>query len=766
MSPARFSLTILLCLTLLASSGVSRSEETALDETNSWDFAPARDPFTPEALLDLRSLNETHSGETGFVKLSGDGNSFVRGDGQPIRFWAIGTDAIGFSPEDMDFHARWLAKLGVNLVRLHVTICDTKEGSQITDLNEEVVGGVHRFIKSCKDNGIYVLISPFYPHFDAPTSWGLAGDPKGALEGIIFFDPKLQDAYRHWTREFYTRKNPYTGLAIAEDPTVAILQVLNEDSLLFWTQQNLPEAQRVLLADQFSIWLSEKYGSVPKAWEAWGEGFKGKDPVDHLEAGRLAVLKVFELTRDPNPKTPALDARLRDTTEYIGHLQRDFYAAMGRHLREDLGCRQLLNATNWRTANDGKLKAVERWSYHALEIDAENEYVGSDYQHKGEADGYRIDAGHFLVNESVLGKPFELSTNFRLEEGHPFIVTETSWKNPNRYQSEGAFLGAAYQSLTGLDGICWFSAQTPYYENDPRKPFWNFNGSQSLHKWNFCWPMSVGMFPANALMYRQGYVAEGEPVVHEERSLDQLWNRESLRLPDNELYGDARHQDFLEKNWKPKGDAINPAAFLIGPVTSKLDRDPTATITQDLSQYLDLDLGIISSNTGELNWHYRDRLVTLNSLKAKGVSGFLKKNGGEFVLGAVTIRSTNDYATIQLVSMDGAPIKSSKRVLIQCGTAARLTGWRTEDAVETFGKGDDAYEVHGERILTIGGPPWRVENTYANIKIANPRLTKATLLDVNGYPVREIVTTRNAEVLEIPLPRNAMYVIVETEAHD
>ncbi|MEZ5433291.1 MAG: hypothetical protein R3F31_19445 [Verrucomicrobiales bacterium] len=60
---------------------------------------------------------------------------------------------------------------------------------------------------------------------------------------------------------------------------------------------------------------------------------------------------------------------------------------MRHYLRMELGCHQLLNASNWRTANDCPAQGLERWSYHALDIDAENEYVGSDYQHKGPNDG-------------------------------------------------------------------------------------------------------------------------------------------------------------------------------------------------------------------------------------------------------------------------------------------------------------------------------------------------------------------------------------------
>jgi hypothetical protein len=62
-------------------------------------------------------------------------------------------------------------------------------------------------------------------------------------------------------------------------------------------------------------------------------------------------------------------------------------------------------------ANDVRLKALERRTYRAMAFDAESGYYGSDYQHNGENNGYRIDPGHFLANESSLQKPLELTTN-------------------------------------------------------------------------------------------------------------------------------------------------------------------------------------------------------------------------------------------------------------------------------------------------------------------------------------------------------------------
>ena len=726
--------------------------ETVLDESNSWAFELPADPFGDDALLDLRPLNEAKSGQTGFIRKSADGNDFVRGDGAPIRFWAVGTDGHRMTPEEMDLHCRWLAKLGVNLCRLHVTVCVKKEGAAITDVNQEVIDGCHRFVKAAKDNGIYVLISPFYAHFDTPASWGLAGGKQDA-EGLIFFNPKLQAAYKEWTRAFYATENPHTGLPIARDPTVAILQIHNEDSLLFWTQQRIQGPQLELLSRRFGAWLTREHGDLARRLEAYG---KAREELDDPAKGVAGVMGVWHLTQQASGGRAL---RIRDQLRFFGELQRSFYADMGAYLRDELGCGQLLNATNWRTANDARLKAVERYSYHALDIDAENEYVGSDFQHKGPNQGYRIDPGDYLVNESVLPKPFEMCSNWTQEEGVPFIVTETAWKNPNRYQSEGPFLVAAYQSLNGVDAVCWFSCQTPRYETDPRKTFWRSGDQFSTHKWNHCYPAMMAGFPANALLYRRGDIRQPEPVVVDVRPMDDVWDRVPPRISDNETYGDQRDPPDLQPGWTAPPGQINRVAYLVGPVRSRLGGDPAASRAADLGRWFDPAKGVIRSVTGELMWNYRKELCAMNTPRAQGVTGFLARNGGRFPLGDVTIESGNDYATVNVVSLDGAPIATSAKVLVQVVTVNRLSGYRTKDATFRVGKGEGAYEVKGEQIERIGEPPFRIANTEVTVTVGNPSLVRATVLDINGYKAAEIPVENG----RVTLPKNAIHTILRRE---
>ncbi len=79
----------LAAMILLAATGAATAQGTrGKGQGETWPFLPERDTFRADALLDLRSMNEKVAGQGGFIRLSDDKNSFVRGDGTPIRFWA------------------------------------------------------------------------------------------------------------------------------------------------------------------------------------------------------------------------------------------------------------------------------------------------------------------------------------------------------------------------------------------------------------------------------------------------------------------------------------------------------------------------------------------------------------------------------------------------------------------------------------------------------------------------------------------------------
>ncbi|MFN4242518.1 MAG: hypothetical protein ACK4PI_04695 [Tepidisphaerales bacterium] len=719
-----------------------------------WAFEPDDDDFKPGALWDLRGLNERVAGETGFIRLSEDGRSFVRGDGTPIRFWGVVSDGIGFTPEQMETHCKFLAKRGINMIRLHLNLPDTSPGSRMDRLNQRDLDRTFRFISVARRHGIYITISPFWAHMRAPASWGIEDYADRQIWGLMFFNPDLQEAYRSWTRQLYTTVNPYTGLALKDDPAVAIVQVKNEDSLLFWTFQDVRPAQRRLIGRQFGQWAAGKYGSLEKAFEAWGgPTVEGDDPA----AGVVGFRLIWHLTQPP-PADPRQRQRLDDQTEFLARTQYNFYAMVEKHLRE-LGVRSLTNAMNWRSADPVLLDDAERWSYTAMSLPATNNYING--LHLGENNGYRIDPGHRFTNISALLTPTAFPGNLKQTAGRPMIVTESTWVHPNLYQSEGPLMVAAYFSLTGVDTMYWFAANTPTFLADPRRMFWRVGDSYALDKWSCSTPMLAAQWPAYALAFRKGYVKPADrPVVSEHRALTDLWQRRVPIISESGRFDPNRDEGSFAVQ-SPIKQEVDRLAFLVGPVEVTYDSDPARSVVTDLSPYIDRERGVVRSVTGELQLDHRRGVLTVDAPKLQAVGGFLKGAGGEFRTADVTFRSDNEYATLGVVPLDDQPIAASRKLLVQVGTTARLSGWTTRPERFRAGGRDDDPEVDGEVIVATGSPPWLVAHTLATLRVRNPHLSRATVTDINGYPAGDVPVRREGDTLVLELPKDAMFVVLQ-----
>jgi hypothetical protein len=735
---------------LLVGPSAARAQRAEPVGVGTWAFAYPADTARPGALLDLRFLNEKIAGESGFIKRSADGNGFVLGNGQPVRFWSVGTDIYRKSPDEMAKQARFLARIGVNMVRLHTQIAPDKDGP-ITAVNEKEIDGIWNCVAAMKKEGIYCTISPYWANGKKATEWGIDGYTGATdLWGVLFFNEKLQAGYKAWVKALYARTNPHTGLALAQDPAVALIQVQNEDGMFFWTMQGLHAPQKLALGRKFGQWLAQKYGSLAKAQAAW-EGAHADQ--DDLTKGVVGIYDTWMFTQ---PQTGGTARRLDDQTQFFAETQRKFYADIADYYRKDLGCKQLINASNWITADPIRLNDLERWTYTAADVLAVNKYTGG--VHTGENNGWRIDPGHHFTLNSCLLDPRTLPTNLKQVVGHPMLITESTWVSPEGCQTEGPFLMAAYQSLTGVDSLYWFDAgEATNYEADPYFNFLNLNGQHPLYKWTCATPTLMGSFPAAALMFRRGYVRQGTPAVHEERTLASMWQRQMPVIAEDKSFDPNRYTgNTVDRTTLQKG--VDPLAFLIGPVEVKYGGDPAKSTAVDTTKYIDAEAKTVKSVTGEIQLDYGNGICTVDTPRAQGVTGFLKKKG-LFTFADVSLRSANDYATLLVVPMDDKPIRESGKLLVQVGTYARPTGWQSKAA--DF-KSDDGKETfHGFEIVNTGKMPWQISSTQMTLAVKNARLHKATLLDAAGYPVREIAGTRQGDSFALTLPPNTMYLLLE-----
>ncbi len=719
--------------------------------TGTWPFTYPADTSRPGALLDLRFLNEKIAGETGFVKLSPDGSGFALGSGQPVRFWSVGSDIYRKSPEEMAKQARFLARIGVNMVRLHTQIAPDKDGP-ITAVNEKEIDGIWNCVAAMKKEGIYTTISPYWANGKKATEWGIDGYTGSTdLWGVLFFNEKLQVGYRAWVKALYARTNPHTGIPLAKDPAVALIQVQNEDGMFFWTMQGLHAPQKLVLGRKFGQWLTKKYGTLAKAGQAW-EGTHTDQ--DDFAKGSVGLYDTWMFTQ---PQTGGVARRLDDQTRFFAETQRQFYTDIADYYHKDLGCKQLINASNWITADPVRLNDLERWTYTAADVLAVNKYTGG--VHTGDNNGWRIDPGHHFTLNSCLLDPRALPTNLKQVVGHPMVITESTWVSPEGCQTEGPFLMAAYQSLTGVDSLYWFDAgEATDYEADPYFTFLNLKGSQHpLHKWTCATPTLMGSFPAAALMFRRGYIKQGAPAVHEERTLASMWQRQVPVIAEDKSFDPNRYSgNTVDRSNIQKG--VDPLAFLVGPVEVKYGGDPAKSTAVDMTKYIDAGAKTVKSDTGEIQLDYGLGICTVDTPKAQGVTGFLKKRGS-FNFTDVALRSANDYATLLVVTLDDKPIRESAKLLVQVGTYARPTGWQS---MPTDFKSDDGKETfHGFEIINTGKMPWQISSTQMTLAIKNPTLHRATLLDAAGYPVRQITGTRQGATFALALPANTMYLLLE-----
>jgi hypothetical protein len=726
---------------------------TGADPT--WAFNPKPDDFRADALLDLRYLNEKVAGESGYVKVDANGD-FILGNGKPARFWCVNSGVgrdkpftakpLGRKTEpDLARHARFLAKRGVNMNRLHAHV-NPEPGKPMASITESERDWIWRSVAAMKKEGIYSTLSPYWAiQAKIGKDWGIPshGADQNAF-GLLFFEPKLQKAYFGWLKALMAEKNPYTGVPLAQDPAVAIFQIQNEDSLLFWTIGNLKGEPKQILGKQFGTWLTKKYGSLAKAKTAWANEGSADD---NFSTGMVDFLPLWEMKEK---REGGRKQRLDDQLQFWTETMYNFNRATADYLRNELGYKGLINAGNWRTADTTLLNDAERWSYTANDVDAVNRYYGG--VHKGPNEGWAIVNGDKFTSPSVLLDPYQLPTNLKQTKGRPIIITESAWVFPQGYASEGPFLIAAYQSLTGVDGFYWFATGDDEW-SEPTSA----NGYMpSQSKWMFANPDMLGTFPAAALMYRQGYLRKGSPVVTEERSLKDIWQRRRPIIAEESGFDPNRDMGDVAPASAVK-TAVNPLAFLVGPVETVLGGDPAKTKALSLTPYVDMSAKTVKSITGEVTLDNEKGFCAIDAPSAQGVSAFFNRKSLHR-LTDVTISSQNEYGTVLVVAMDGQPIKSSKKVLVQVGTKTRPTNWKEKPVQVAL---DGGKTVPGFEVVDYGKAPWQVVKPNLTVIVKNAGLKKATALDANGNAVKAVPAEKTSAGFRLKFPEDTLYVVLE-----
>ncbi len=253
---------------------------------------PARDT---SAQLFLPAFPARPIGPEGFVTAGPDGHFAV--DGAPIRFFGTNVTTDGAFPDKAKawFIAGRLRKMGFNLVRFHHLDNPWsagslfEQGSDTRHLNPATLDRLHAFVAELKTNGVYINmnlhVSRTFKEVD-----GVAGaDSLPEMgKGVTYFDPQLRELQKEYARQLLTTPNPYTGLPLAADPVIAMVEITNENSLYrFWRDGKLKTyaaggelmvRHAALLDSRWNDFLLQKYASDTALAAAWGTPDGGAGP--------------------------------------------------------------------------------------------------------------------------------------------------------------------------------------------------------------------------------------------------------------------------------------------------------------------------------------------------------------------------------------------------------------------------------------------------------------------------------------------------------
>ncbi len=273
---------------------------------------------------------------------------FVRG-GQPIRFWGVNLTSDGAFPSATDASAvaRRLRLLGFNLVRFHhIDNPWSSTGSLFGGMpttrafNASALDRLERFIAELAVNGVYVNMNLNVSRTFRESDGVADADELPELgKAVTLFDPQLIALQKEYARALLTHVNPYTGRALVDEPALAMVEVVNENSLYEkWRHGalvaraeggELPERHARMLDSLWNTVLADRYGSTDALRAAWGDGTSdARATVGDFEGSAVAPWQTEQ------QGGAQVSATLDATDAYVG----------GQSVRVDVSA---VSGTNW-----------------------------------------------------------------------------------------------------------------------------------------------------------------------------------------------------------------------------------------------------------------------------------------------------------------------------------------------------------------------------------------------------------------------------------
>lgn len=685
--------------------------------------ARAQEDWTPVPIIwDDASPTLTHigrllldppAGRHGFLTVRGDGFRFQ--DGTPARFWGVNLSA-GANFPDHDVAERLaarLAKLGVNLVRLHhmdsapeprgiweQASRDTRHLS-LTQLDR-----LDYLVARLKAMGIHVDVNL---HVGRPFT-----EADGVVEAsriprlskfVTLFDRRLMELQQEYARQLLTHRNPYTGRRYADEPAVALVELTNENSLFAgwfsgaldrppetagrpidpW-QGPIPAFYQRALDALWNQWLLRRYGNrtdLAAAWLAAGSGERGLEAEEDPGKGTVRRTPWAERRRYSA-------ARIADLARFYAELERGYFREMVDFLHGEVGVKVPVTGTN------------NYYGLPSIYAQSAADYMDTHgYWDHPTFPGRPWDRLDFrITNRSLARSPgvmqqsaFNSSPIPRWTLSavcdRPLVVSEWNQPFPNAYEYEMPLLVAAYGGFQGWDGLF---AYTYRHEREN----WDRQGIAGWFDLDGN-PVKLSLLTVGALVFLRGDVAPAARTVPLDHSEDEVFGRirEDGGTPG---YGVSGLPPTLALRHR-----VCHRTFAGGEAGLR----ERAGVPTPRNPYV--------SDTGQLLWDGESGVVRIDTPRTQGALGFL--SAGPVVLRELEIRSETD-AAIVLTALDGQPLARSRRMLLVAVGRQMNSGQR--------------WREDGKGLADWGTGPVLLQSVRATVALLGFDALRVYALDIRG----------------------------------
>ncbi|MBC8080447.1 MAG: beta-galactosidase, partial [Gorillibacterium sp.] len=427
-----------------------------------------------EGVLDFGYLLDAPAGKHGFIQIEAE-HFVLEQTRKRIRFFGVNMAFSGSFPdyETSPVIAERLARSGINLVRLHHMDShpdfEESQGGLIdyTDGKSQALNALNLdkldyFIYELKQRGIYIhmdciTLRRFMPDDRLEFAEPMPDCPKN----FNYYSRPVIELHKAFIRSYVSHLNPYTGLRYLDEPAIAVIQMLNENSTL-WEIGNLPPSYRKHLEKNWNHWLVEKYGTKEQLDAAWtnSEGTKALGDNEDPIAGTIAsphfdMWNERKASYDNDYAGVGSPVRLAEWHDFLRGIEIAFIEEMKHFLKEELGLKIPINVSNL----PGGI--AELSCLNLTEVAENNGYynhpVGSfsvpTIFHTKEmcvSDPRDVSVKHFMKNLIT-----RLSTG-RLA-GKPFMVTEWNVCYPTKFRADVILMLASYAALQDWDGLVLYS---------------------------------------------------------------------------------------------------------------------------------------------------------------------------------------------------------------------------------------------------------------------------------------------------------------------